>query len=155
MSITLKMVYVLAGIIGDVSCVASVWHLDYWVSFLCSMLNSFVISAISSAWWEDLVLYTEYVQREDSISSLHVNIVYKTLVEFMSIEGVNSTSSLVSNLWLKGLFTNVSWEFYSIHQASYGFGLFLYERNVLLAIYPSSTQRVGPYTCKLGLPFVQ
>lgn len=112
MSITLKMAYVLAGIIGDVSCVASVWHLDYWVSLLCSMLNSFVISAISSAWWEDLVLHTEYIQREDSISSLHVNIVYKTMVEFKSIEGVNSTNSLLSNLWLKGLFTNVSWEFY-------------------------------------------
>jgi hypothetical protein len=49
MSITLKMAYVLAGIIGDVSCVGSVSHLDYWVSLLCSMLNSFVISAISSA----------------------------------------------------------------------------------------------------------
>ncbi len=54
------------------------------------------------------MLYTEYIRREDSISSLHVNIVYKTTVEFMSIEGVNSTSSLLSNLWLKGLFTNVS-----------------------------------------------
>ncbi len=52
------------------------------------------------------------LNREDSISSLHVNIVYKTIVEFMSIEGVNSTSSLVSNLWLKCLFTNVSCEFY-------------------------------------------
>jgi hypothetical protein len=54
------------------------------------------------------VLYTEYIQREDSISSLHVNIEYKTMVEFMSIEGVKSTCSLLSNLWLKGLFTNVS-----------------------------------------------